>query len=121
MVRQRKEGKRVRCARMTPSSRLAEAAAPPRDSTKTEILAAQVRLLFGNANLAVASTLVAALVLARLQWQASPHPVILLWWLYMSLVSVARVFLARRYLSAAPSSLQARKGGTAVAVRAGLS
>jgi signal transduction histidine kinase/CheY-like chemotaxis protein len=106
---------------MTPSSSLAEAATHHRDSTNQEILAAQVRLLFGNANLAVASTLVAALVLARLQWQASPHRVILIWWLYMSLISVARFFLARRYWSAAPSSLQARKWGTAFAIGAGLS
>ncbi len=106
---------------MTPSSSLAEAATHHRDSIKQEILAAQVRLLFGNADLAVAITLVGAPILARLQWQVSPHRIILAWWLYMSLISVARFFLVRRYWRTAPSSLQARKWGTAFAIGAGLS
>ena len=105
---------------MTPSSSLDEAGTH-RDSTKPEILAAQVRLLFGNANLATAVTLVAASVLARLQWQTSPHQVILFWLLYMCLISVARFVLGRRYRRTAPSSPQARKWGTAFAVGAGLS
>jgi signal transduction histidine kinase/ActR/RegA family two-component response regulator len=106
---------------MTPSSSLAEAATHHRDSIRQEILAGQVRLLFGNANLGVAATLVAATILARLEWPVSPHWIILLWWLYMSLVSVARLLLASRYWRTAPLSQQARKWGTAYAIAAGSS
>ena len=106
---------------MTPSSSLHEAVTHHRDSSKPEILAAQVRLLFGNANLAAAVTLVAASILARLQWQTSPHQVILPWLLYMCLISVARFLLARRYRRVAPSSPRARKWGTAFAIGAALS
>ncbi len=106
---------------MTPSSPLPEAAAHHRDSTKPEIVAAQVRLLFGNANVAAAVTVVAVSILARLQWRASPHGIILLWWLYMCLISSARFFLARRYRRAAPSPRQAPNWGTAFAIGAGMS
>jgi signal transduction histidine kinase/CheY-like chemotaxis protein len=106
---------------MTPSFPLPEAAAHHRDSTKPEILAAQVRLLFGNANVGVAVTVVAASILARLQWQASPHRVILLWWLYMALISTARFFLARRYWRTAPSPRPTPKWGTVFAIGAGMS
>jgi signal transduction histidine kinase/ActR/RegA family two-component response regulator len=106
---------------MTPSSSLAEAATHHRDSTDQEILAVQVRLLFANANVGVAATLIAASILARLQWQTSPHQVIFPWLLYMCLISVARFVLARRYRRTAPSSLLARKWGTAFAIGAGLS
>ena len=105
---------------MTPSS-LAEAAIHHRDSTAQDILAARVRLLFDNANLAAAVTIVAALVLAFLQWDTSPHGIIFAWWLYMALVSVARFLLVRRYRKTVPSSLQAPEWGNAFALSAALS
>ena len=53
---------------MTPSIPSADAAHAKTDSTRQKILAAQVKLLYGNANLGIWVTLIATPILARLQW-----------------------------------------------------
>ena len=75
-------------------------------STNHQIFAAQVRLLYGNLNVGVGVTLVAAPILGRFQWDAVPHPNILGWCLYMFLVSAARFTLRRQYMRTTPSTLK---------------
>jgi signal transduction histidine kinase/CheY-like chemotaxis protein len=105
---------------MTATPSTVEAVPARRDSSKRQILAELVGLLFGNSNTAVGVTLVAAPILGRVQWGAAPHPVVLGWCLYMFLVTVARFVLARRYWSSVPSIVEPAKWGTAFAVGAGL-
>ena len=71
-----------------------------RDSTSEQLLAAQLRLLFGNANLGVVINIVAAAILGALQWGTISKPTIMAWCLYITLVSIARYGLARRYWEA---------------------
>ena len=71
-----------------------------RDSSSEQLLAAQLRLLFGNANLGVVVNLVAAAILGALQWGIISKPTIIAWCLYIALVSVARYGFARRYREA---------------------
>jgi signal transduction histidine kinase/ActR/RegA family two-component response regulator len=92
----------------------------PRDSRNREIHAAQVRLLYGNGNVGVVVTVVAATVLGRLQWRVIPHAVVLGWWLCMFLVAAARFTLGWRYRRVAPLSLEAGVWGTAFTIGAGL-
>jgi signal transduction histidine kinase/CheY-like chemotaxis protein len=104
---------------MTPISSSADAAHARRDPRKLQILAAQVRLLYGNSNVGIAVTLVATPILGRLQWRVVPHAIILGWCLYMVLVSMARFTLERRYWRTKPSNLKAAGWGTAYAIGAG--
>src|ERR1019366_6261755 len=67
------------------------------DSRRQEILSAQVRLLYANANLGVVVTILAATMLGCLQWGTVPNFVVIGWWLYMTLVSLSRFVLAQRY------------------------
>ena len=89
---------------MTPTLS-AELTQAERDSRKQQVLAAQVRLLYGNANLSVGVTVVAASILARLQWDFVSHQAIIGWWLYMVLLSAGRFVLARRFWQSAESAL----------------
>lgn len=97
-----------------------EAASARGNSGARQILTAQVRLLYSNANVGVAVTLVATAVLGRLEWGGAPHLIILGWCTYMFLVSVARFILARRYWRASPSGLDIIRWRVAFAVGAGL-
>src|SRR5713226_4889826 len=90
------------------------------DSRRQQILAAQVRLLYSNANVGIAVTLIATAILGRLQWEVAPHPIILGWCLYMFLVSAGRFILGRRYERAAPSSPETSRWGAGFAIGAGL-
>src|SRR5579863_1450114 len=92
------------------------------DSRKQQIRAAQVRLLYSNVNVGALVTLVAATVLARLQWGVVPHGTILGWSVYTFLVSVCigKFTLARFYWRAAPSSLEASRWGAAFTIGAAL-
>ena len=78
--------------RPTPSGVLVK-----RDSVKEQILPAQLRLLYANANLGVGVNVVAATVLGALQWGIISRPVIIGWWLYLGLVSIVRYLIARRW------------------------
>ena len=73
-------------------------------SSGERILSEQLRLLYANANLGVAVNVLAATILAGLQWGIVAHPVVIGWWLYITLVSIARFFIARRYWHATPGS-----------------
>jgi signal transduction histidine kinase/CheY-like chemotaxis protein len=68
-----------------------------RDSSSEQLLAAQLRLLYGNANLGVVVNIVAAAILGALQWGIVSKPAIMAWCLYITLVSIARYVFARRY------------------------
>src|SRR5450755_4190770 len=105
---------------MTPTHSSAGAASRHLDSRRQQLQAAQIRLLYGNSNVGIGVTLIATAILGRLQWSVIPHTVILVWCLYMFLVSVARFSLARRYWGTQPSSLEAGWWSTAFAVGAGL-
>jgi signal transduction histidine kinase/ActR/RegA family two-component response regulator len=74
-----------------------------RDSSSKQLLAAQLRLLYGNANLGVVVNVVAAAILGALQWGIVSKPTIMAWCLYITLVSIARYAFARRYWQASPS------------------
>src|ERR1700749_4997616 len=60
-----------------------------RDSSSEQLLAAQLRLLYGNANLGVVVNIVAAAILGALQWGIVSKPTIVAWCLYITLVSIA--------------------------------
>jgi len=104
-----------------PTSLSESRAAPVRvDSRKEEVLSAEVRLLYANANVALGVTILAATVLGLLQRRTVPNPVVVGWWLYMVLVSVSRTALAWRYRFAVPECLETRKWLTSFTVGAGL-
>jgi PAS domain S-box-containing protein len=89
-------------------------------SRKQEILSAQIRLLYANATIGVAVTIVAATALALLQWGIVPNFLVLGWWLYMILISVWRGALARRYRRASPGYTEISGWRAAFTVGAGL-
>ena len=105
---------------MTPNSSPAEPAQANEDCRRRDVLAAQVRLLYGNANVGVGVTLVATLILGYLQWEVVAHPIVLSWCLYMFLVAAGRFTLAGRYWRSARSSLETRRWRAGFAVGAGL-
>ena len=90
------------------------------DSSKEQILSAQLRLLYANANLGVGVTILAATILAGLQWGIIAQPVVVGWWLYMTLVSVFRYAIARRYGLALPGAVETSKWRTVFTVGVGL-
>jgi signal transduction histidine kinase/ActR/RegA family two-component response regulator len=71
-------------------------------SSGEQILSEQLRLLYANANLGVAVNVLAATILAGLQWGIVSQRVVIGWWLYIILVAIARFRLGRRYWHAAP-------------------
>src|ERR1044071_7772956 len=104
---------------MGPASSASERSLP--DSRTREILSAQTRLLYENANLGVGVTIVAAILLGSLQWAVIPRPVIFVWWAYMAIVSLGRRALARRYHRASPEDRSSQKWSKVFAIAAGLS
>ncbi len=83
-----------------------------RDFSSQELLPAQLRLLYGNANLGVVINILAATVLGGLQWGVVAKPLVFSWWIYILLVSVARYELARHYWHAAPAPTDSNKWRT---------
>ena len=67
------------------------------NSTKEQILPAQLGLLYANTNVGVGVNILAATILGALQWGIVSHPVVMGWWLYLSLVSIVRYLFARRW------------------------
>jgi hypothetical protein len=49
------------------------------DSGKAQILSAQLRLLYANANLGVGVSILAATILGGLQWQLIAKPIVAGW------------------------------------------
>jgi signal transduction histidine kinase/ActR/RegA family two-component response regulator len=87
-----------------------------RDSSKEQILSAQLKLLYANANLGVVVNILAATILSALQWGMIPRSVITGWWLYITLVSVVRYAFARRYWHASSTPTDLRKWRTVFTV-----
>ena len=73
------------------------------DSGREQVLSAQLRLLYANTSLGVGVNILAATILAGLQWGIVQKSVVTGWWLYMTLVSVVRYAFARRYWRASPT------------------
>jgi signal transduction histidine kinase/ActR/RegA family two-component response regulator len=91
-----------------------------RDSSREQLLSAQLRLLYANANLGVVVNILAATILGGLQWGMVPKSIVTGWWLYITLVSVARYAFARRYWHASPSPTDIGKWRTVFTVGVGL-
>jgi signal transduction histidine kinase/ActR/RegA family two-component response regulator len=87
-----------------------------RDSLREQLLPAQLRLLYANANLGVVINILAATILGGMPWGIVSPPVVLGWWLFITLVSVARYVLARRYWRASPTATDVDKWRTVFAV-----
>ncbi len=105
---------------MASSSSATEAARVQQESSRQEILSAQVKLLYANANIAVGVNILAATILALLQWGRVPNFLVIGWWLYITLISVSRGILTRRYRRASPGNTEVGGWRTAFAVGAGL-
>ncbi len=105
---------------MRPDPSPDEAARADEDSRRRQVLAAQVRLLYSNANVSVGVTVVATLLVGRLQWEVIARSTVLIWSLYMFLVAAGRFTLARCYWRSPSSSLETRRWGVGLALSAGL-
>lgn len=90
------------------------------DIRNEEILSAQIRILYANGKVGVGVTIVAATTLGLIQWRIVPHFVVLGWWLYMVVVSVARCALYLRYKHTSPQYAEVRGWRAAFTVGAGL-
>src|SRR5215203_2648703 len=87
-------GSRIGTPRIQP--RLSRCFASSSVMSEPQVRVAETRLLYENANTGVAITLVIAALLAYVQWDGS-RVVVVAWLVYMTVVSVARFALARRY------------------------
>src|SRR3954470_14658228 len=105
---------------MTPNASPTDQANARLLSREREVRAAQVRLLYENANLGVAVTLFATAVLGCVQWGFVPHQIIVAWCVYMCAVSVARHVLTRRYKRNTRPGAETDWWGSAFAIGAGL-
>ena len=79
----------------------------PRDFRTQQTLSAQVKLLYASANVSFGVTLIAATLLAYLEWRTVSHSVVLAWWIYTVVVAAARYVLALRYRLASEESRSA--------------
>jgi signal transduction histidine kinase/CheY-like chemotaxis protein len=104
---------------MTASSLPRSDAPAGHDSRAGQILAAQVRLLFGNTRTAVGVTVLASTILAWGQWTCVPHATIAAWWLAIQAIGLARFALGRRY-DRRPADADARAWSAAFAAGAAL-
>jgi signal transduction histidine kinase/ActR/RegA family two-component response regulator len=79
---------------------------PNIDSNRStqHLLAAQLRLVYGNATVGAAVNVLAATILCGLLWHLIPRPQVIGWWLYIALVTGFRYTLARRYRRDSPVS-----------------
>ena len=97
-----------------------EAAIAVEQQRTRQVRAAQVRLLYSNANTGGAVTIITAPVLSYFQWDVIEHPVVVGWLLYILVVSAARFVLTRRYWRGSPADTEVNRWGTAFAVGAAL-
>jgi signal transduction histidine kinase/ActR/RegA family two-component response regulator len=105
---------------MSAMSPIASGARVDQDFPKEQLLSAQLRLLYANANLGVIINILAATTLGGLQWGIVAKPVVIAWWLYIILVSVLRYAFARRYWHASPSTTDINKWRTIFTLGVGL-
>ena len=106
--------------RVVPGSSPAGASDLPQQQRRTEVRAAQIRLLYDNAATGIVAALIVAAVLAYGQWDVIPHTVIVVWLAYVVLISAARAVLVRRYWRASPTGAENQAWGVAFALGAGL-
>lgn len=74
-----------------------------REPAVPHIRAEQARLLYRNADSAVAVTLLVSFALTFLQWEVIPSTTLLKWLAYMAAVSLSRFALTRAYFRRSPS------------------
>ena len=74
------------------------------ESTTQELLSAQLRLLYTNANLSACINFLVATILCALQWSVIAHPVLGGWLLTILLITLFRLILASRYRHAPDDS-----------------
>jgi signal transduction histidine kinase/ActR/RegA family two-component response regulator len=103
-----------------PQSYPNETATAVQQQRTRQVRAAQVRLLYSNANTGGAVTIITAPVLSYFQWDVIEHPVVAGWLLYILVLSAARFVLTRRYWRASPADADVARWGTAFAVGAAL-
>jgi signal transduction histidine kinase/CheY-like chemotaxis protein len=99
----------------------ASAARVNRESNKEQLLSAQLRLLYANTNLSVVVNILAATILGSLQRGVVRSSVVLGWWLYIALVSVARFVFGRLYWRISPNPRDLDRWRIAFVLGAGLS
>ena len=86
---------------------------------KVHVRAAQIRLLYDNANTGIAVTILAAPALAYFQSFVIPHRILLIWLAYMLLVSAGRFLLSRRYRATLPGTRRNSSMGSRLRDRRG--
>ena len=75
------------------------------DHRQEQVFAAETRLLYENAAIGIAATLIIASLLAYAQWDVVPRSVVSTWLLYTLLVAGGRFALLRRYRRASPGDI----------------
>jgi len=90
------------------------------NSTREQVLSAQLKLLYANANLGNGVTIVVATILAGLQWGVISHLVVVSWWLFMTVVSILKSAFARRYWHSEPGHGEIGKWRAAFTAGVGL-
>ena len=105
---------------MSLDSALVEVTRAGRDCRKQQIYAAEVQLLYTNANLGIGVTALATAALGYLQWNVISHPVVVGWAVCVLLVAAARFVLAYRYRRTASAEKRVRWWDAAFAAGAGL-
>ena len=100
---------------------LANGTAPvQQEFRRQQTLSAQIRLLYASANVSAGVTVLASSLLAWLEWGTVSSSVILAWWTYSVVVTLARYFLAFRYRRAAQPQANTAAWRTAFTIGAGL-
>ena len=82
---------------------------PSPDERRQQVHAAEVRLLYENVTTGAVVNVLIALALAYAQRGVTSTVVIAPWFLYVLLVAVVRLAVARRYQRAAPSEMSSRR------------
>jgi signal transduction histidine kinase/ActR/RegA family two-component response regulator len=99
-------------------------ARPSPDERRQQVHAAEVRLLYENVTTGAVVNVLIALALAYAQRGVTSATVISAWLLYVLVVAVARLLVARRYRRASPAEMSSRRwqsmfvAGTAAAAAA---
>ena len=87
---------------------------------KRQVRAAQIRLLYSNVSTGIVVTVLAAPILGYVQWGVIRRSIVVVWLVYMLLVTSARFVLARRYWRTSPSGMEDRWWGVAFTIGAGM-
>ena len=90
------------------------------DLRNRETLCAQVRLLYAGSSVAASATILAASLLAYLEWDTVPRALVLGWWIYVVLVAASRSILALNYRRASQGGAESVEWNIRFAVGAGL-